>query len=327
MSQAFVARARPSLGLSPKILWSRLETRMLLLALLIAAVMSFASPYFLSTSNLLNLLDQSIGIGIVAVGMTFVVLTGGIDLSVGSVAGMTGVIFGLAVQSLSLPVAALLAILAGAGTGLFSGILVARFRLAAFVVTLGVMSIGRSLAYILSGANAITNIPPALGDFVYSHVLGIRVNTLIMLALYLTAALYLKYTKGGRTIYAIGSNVEAARAAGLRVLPYSVLPYVISGALSAVAIILMTGQLLTVDPLAGTSMELDAIAPVVIGGASLYGGRGSVIGTLFGVAIMVMIRNGLNLLQISPFWQGSAVGGIIIVAVLAGTLLGQRNRR
>jgi ribose transport system permease protein len=300
---------------------------MLLLALLIAAVMSFASPYFLSTSNLLNLLDQSIGIGIVAVGMTFVVLTGGIDLSVGSVAGMTGVIFGLAVQSLSLPVAALLAILAGAGTGLFSGILVARFRLAAFVVTLGVMSIGRSLAYILSGANAITNIPPALGDFVYSHVLGIRVNTLIMLALYLTAALYLKYTKGGRTIYAIGSNVEAARAAGLRVLPYSVLPYVISGALSAVAIILMTGQLLTVDPLAGTSMELDAIAPVVIGGASLYGGRGSVIGTLFGVAIMVMIRNGLNLLQISPFWQGSAVGGIIIVAVLAGTLLGQRNRR
>jgi len=300
---------------------------MLLLALLIAAVMSFASPYFLSTSTLLNLLDQSIGIGIVAVGMTFVVLTGGIDLSVGSVAGMTGVIFGLAVQSLSLPVAALLAILAGAGTGLFSGILVARFRLAAFVVTLGVMSIGRSLAYILSGANAITNIPPALGDLVYSHVLGIRVNTLIMLALYLTAALYLKYTKGGRTIYAIGSNVEAARAAGLRVLPYSVLPYVISGALSAVAIILMTGQLLTVDPLAGTSMELDAIAPVVIGGASLYGGRGSVIGTLFGVAIMVMIRNGLNLLQISPFWQGSAVGGIIIVAVLAGTLLGQRNRR
>jgi ribose transport system permease protein len=326
MSETAISAPRPARLNSIKFVWSQLETRMLLLALLIAVIMSLVTPFFLTTGNLMNLLDQSIGISIVAIGMTFVILTGGIDLSVGSIAGMTGVIFGLAVQTMNVPEAALLAILAGAFAGLVSGVLIAQFHMAAFVVTLGMMSIGRSLAYIFSGANAITNIPPSLGDFAYSHVLGIRMNVLIVILLYVGAWAYLKYTKGGRTIYAVGSNVEAARTAGLRVLPYSILPYVISGALSAVAIILMTAQLLTVDPLAGTSMELDAIAPVVIGGASLYGGRGSIIGTLLGVAIMVMIRNGLNLLQVSPFWQGSAIGTIIIVAVLAGSLMGQKSR-
>ena len=326
MSQAVMdVEPRPAVFL--RLAWTKLEARMLLLTIGIAIVMTFISPYFLTAGNLLNLLDQSIGVSIIAIGMTFVILTGGIDLSVGSLVGMTGVIFGMSLQHVGVPTAALLAISAGAFTGLISGILITRFHMAAFVVTLGVMSIGRSLAYILSGANAITNIPPSLGEFAYSQVLGIRVNVWVVVILYLAAWLYLKYTKGGRTIYAIGSNVEAARTAGLRVVFYSIIPYVISGALSAVAIILMTAQLLTVDPLAGTSMELDAIAPVVIGGASLYGGRGSIIGTLLGVAIMVMIKNGLNLLQVSPFWQGSAIGTIIIVAVLAGSVLGRRNSR
>jgi ribose transport system permease protein len=322
-----VLEAKPSPAIILRLAWTKLEARMLLLTLGIAVCMTFITPYFLTAGNLLNLLDQSIGVSIVAIGMTFVILTGGIDLSVGSLVGMTGVIFGMSLQRVGVPAAALLAIAAGAFTGLISGILITRFRMAAFVVTLGVMSIGRSLAYILSGATAITNIPPSLGDFAYSQVLGIRINVWVVVILYLSAWLYLKYTKGGRTIYAVGSNVEAARTAGLSVGFYSVLPYVISGALSAVAIILMTAQLLTVDPLAGTSMELDAIAPVVIGGASLYGGRGSIIGTLLGVAIMVMIKNGLNLLQVSPFWQGSAIGTIIIVAVLAGSVIGRGNTR
>jgi ribose transport system permease protein len=139
--------------------------------------------------------------------------------------------------------------------------------------------------------------------------------------------LYLGFTKGGRTIYAIGSNREAARTAGLNVLGYSILPYVVSGALSATAGVLLSAQVLSIDPLAGTALELDAIAAVVIGGASLYGGRGSVLGTLIGVMIMVMIRNGLNLLGVSPFWQGSAIGGIIIAAVLAERLISGRGSR
>jgi ribose transport system permease protein len=300
---------------------------MLGLAFVLASVLSLLSPYFLKTANLLNLLDQSVVVGIVAIGMTFVILTGGIDLSVGSVAGLTGVILGLALQHFNIPISVALAIASGAAVGLFSGALIACFNLAAFVITLGVMAIGRSLAYIFSGQTSITNIPPELNNLVYTTVFGIQSNVLTLLVLYALAWAYLGYTKGGRTIYAVGSNKEAARTAGLGVLFYSILPYVISGALSAVAATLTSAQILSIDPLAGNGLELDAIAAVVIGGASLYGGRGTIIGTLIGVFIMVMIRNGLNLLGVSPFWQGSAIGGIIIAAVLAERLLSPKSRQ
>jgi ribose transport system permease protein len=310
-----------------KQVFAHLEVRMLGLALVLAIILSLLSPYFLKTANLLNLLDQSVVVGIVAIGMTFVILTGGIDLSVGSVAGLTGVILGLALQHFNIPISVALAVASGAAIGLFSGALIAYFNLAAFVITLGVMAIGRSLAYIFSGQTSITNIPPELNDLVYTTVFGIQSNVLTLLVLYAVAWAYLGYTKGGRTIYAVGSNKEAARTAGLNVLFYSILPYVISGALSAVAAVLMSAQILSIVPLAGNLLELDAIAAVVIGGASLYGGRGTIIGTLIGVFIMVMIRNGLNLLGVSPFWQGSAIGGIIIAAVLAERLLSPKSRQ
>jgi ribose transport system permease protein len=303
-----------------------LELRMLVLAIVIAVALSLLSPYFLKTSNLLNLLDQSVVTGILAIGMTFVILVSGIDLSVGSLVGLTGIILGLSMRHFSIPVSIAFAALSGAGIGLFSGLLIAYFDLAAFVITLGVMAIGRSLAYIFSGQTSISDVPPELNNLVYTNVLGVQTNVWTLLALYALAWVYLTYTKGGRTIYAVGSNREAARTAGLNVLFYSVLPYVVSGALSAVAATLMSAQLLSIDPLAGTGLELDAIAAVVIGGASLYGGRGTIIGTLIGVFIMVMIRNGLNLLGVSPFWQGSAIGGIIIAAVLAERLLSPRTR-
>lgn len=305
----------------------RLEVRMLGLAIVLAICLSVLSPYFLTRSNIFNILDQSVVIGIVAVGMTFVILTGGIDLSVGSVAGLTGIILGLAVQSYPPALAAAFAILCGAGIGLLSGILIAYFGLAAFVVTLGMMAIGRSLAYILSGQTAISSIPDTMQAIVYTDVFGIPANVLFLALLYILAWAYLTYTKGGRTIYAVGSNKEAARAAGLSVMFYAVLPYVISGALSAVAITFSIAQILSADPLMGNAWELDAIAAVVIGGASLFGGRGSIIGTLIGVLIMVMIRNGLNLMGVSPFWQGSAIGTIIIVALLFERLIGQRAGR
>lgn len=300
---------------------------MLGLAIVLAICLSVLSPYFLTRSNIFNILDQSVVIGIVAVGMTFVILTGGIDLSVGSVAGLTGIILGLAVQSYPPALAAAFAILCGAGIGLLSGILIAYFGLAAFVVTLGMMAIGRSLAYILSGQTAISSIPDTMQAIVYTDVFGIPANVLFLALLYILAWAYLTYTKGGRTIYAVGSNKEAARAAGLSVMFYAVLPYVISGALSAVAITFSIAQILSADPLMGNAWELDAIAAVVIGGASLFGGRGSIIGTLIGVLIMVMIRNGLNLMGVSPFWQGSAIGTIIIVALLFERLIGQRAGR
>jgi ribose transport system permease protein len=322
------AKPRGSASLS----WARrltgiLEIRMGLLALALGLILSLLSPYFLTTNNLLNLLDQSVVVGIVAIGMTFVILTGGIDLSVGSVAGLTGVILGLALQQFPIPVAIALAILSGAGIGLLSGVLVGQFGLAAFVVTLGVMAIGRSLAYIFSGATSITNLPSNMSDIVYASFLGLPANVLALLTLYVAAWGYLTYTKGGRTIYAIGSNREAARTAGLNVVLYSIVPYVVSGALAAVATTFSSAQIMSIDPLAGTGLELDAIAAVVIGGASLFGGRGSLIGTLIGVFIMVMIRNGLNLMGVSPFWQGSAVGGVIIAAVLIERIVSRRAGR
>ena len=305
----------------------RLEVRMLGLALVLAIGLSLLSPYFLTRSNIFNMLDQSVVIGIVSVGMTFVILTGGIDLSVGSVAGLTGIILGLALQHLPIPAAIALAVAAGGVIGLFSGLLINLFGLAAFVVTLGVMAIGRSLAYILSGQQSISDIPEGMQNIVYTPLLGIPSNVVFLLVLYGLAWAYLTNTKGGRTIYAVGSNKEAARAAGLDVLLYAVLPYVISGALAAVAVTFSVGQLLSADPLMGNAMELDAIAAVVIGGASLYGGRGSMAGTLIGVFIMVMIRNGLNLMGVSPFWQGTAIGTIIIVALLVERLVSRRVNR
>ena len=248
---------QPSLA---KKLTRRLEVRMALLTLAIAAILSLLSPYFLTHSNVFNMLDQSVVIGIISVGMTFVILTGGIDLSVGSVAGLTGIILGLALQQMPIVPAIGLAVLCGAFIGLVSGILINVFGLAAFVVTLGVMAIARSLAYIFSGQTAISNIPEDMQNIVYTSVLGIPTNVLFLLVLYLLAWAYLTYTKGGRTIYAVGSNKEAARAAGLNTLFYSVLPYVLSAALSAVAITFSISQLLSADPLMGNQMELDAIA-------------------------------------------------------------------
>jgi ribose transport system permease protein len=303
---------------------ARLEIRMLALAFVLGAALSILSPHFLTSNNLWNVLDQSVVVGIVAIGMTFVILIGGIDLSVGSVAGFTGVILGRGLEHFPIPVAIVLAVLAGAAIGLFSGTLIARFGLPAFVVTLGLMAIGRSLAYIFSGATAIADLPERFGDMIYTNVLGVPANVLTLLVLYGLAWAYLNLTKGGRTIYAIGSNREAARTAGLNVLAFSILPYVISGALSTVAITFSSAQVMSIDPVAGTGLELDAIAAVVIGGSSLYGGRGSIFGTLIGVLIMVMIRNGLNLLNVSPFWQGSAIGAVIIAAVLIERLLSSR---
>lgn len=304
-----------------------LEFRMLGLAIVLAVVLSFISPHFFTERNMFNILDQSVVLGIVAVGMTLVILTGGIDLSVGSVAGLCGIILALLLKEFPIPVAILLAVGCGALIGLFSGVLIAVFGLAPFVVTLGVMAMGRSLAYIVSGQRSISGLPMQLQDIVYTTVLGIPTNVLFLLALYVVTWAWLTYSKGGRTIYAVGSNIDAARAAGLNTLFYSIFPYVAAGALAATAMTFSLAQIMSADPIGGNQLELDAIAAVVIGGASLYGGRGSIFGTLMGVLIMVMIRNGLNLLGVSPFWQGTAIGAIIILALLAERLITWKSRR
>jgi len=307
----------------------QLELRMFAVLVALSVALSLVSPHFLSAGNLFNLMDQSVVTGIAAIGQTFVILVAGIDLSVGALTGVAGIVLGLALTSAGLPVPLALAaaVAAGALMGLVNGLLVTFGRIAPFIVTLGMMSIGRSLAYVISDGNSISSLPPGLSWIGLADLFGIPANFLFVVLLFALAWYYLTFTKGGRTIYAIGSNLEAARAAGLKVSYYTTLAYVLSGALSAVAAVMLASRLLSIDPIAGNGLELDSIAAVVIGGASLFGGRGSMIGTFFGVLIMVLIRNGLNLLNVGPYWQGSAIGAIIIVAVLVERIVTTRLSR
>jgi ribose transport system permease protein len=304
-----------------RLLANQIELRMILVIIVVMACLSLISPYFLTVSNLFNVMDQSVVVGLIAIGQTLVILIGGIDLSVGSLVGMTGIVLGLTSLGAGLYVGIAACVAAGALAGLFNGVVITYGGVAAFVVTLGTMSIGRSMAYILSNASSITQLPPAIADFSGSSVGGLPVDFICLIVLYALAWWFLTYAKGGRTLYAIGSNVEAARVAGLSITLWSVLAYVASGVMSAVAAIFLASRVLSIDPIGGAGLELDSIAAVVIGGASLFGGRGSIVGTLAGVFIMVFIRNGLNLLNVSPYWQGTAIGSIIIAAVLIERLL------
>ncbi len=312
-------RALPARAL--RLLATQIELRMALLIIVVMAVLSQISPYFLTTNNLLNVLDQSVIAGMVALGQTLVILIGGIDLSVGSLTGVSAVVLGLIFPKLGVPVAVIGCLVTGAGLGLVNGVIITAGRIAPFVVTLGMMSIGRSMAYVLSGASSIGNIPESLATLTSDTLFGVPIDFLCLIAAYAIAWMFLTYAKGGRTLYAIGSNAEAARIAGLSIRFWSITAYVLSGLMSAVAAVFLTSKILSIDPIGGAGEELDAIAAVVIGGASLFGGRGSIIGTLAGVFIMVFIRNGLNLLNVSPYWQGTAIGSIIIAAVLVERLL------
>lgn len=318
------ARRRRSLL---QLLATQIELRMSLVVLFVMAVLSLISPYFLTVNNLLNLLGQSVVIGLLALGQTLVILIGGIDLSVGSLVGATGIILGLSLHHLPMAAAFVVCMTAGAFAGLVNGVIITYGRVAPFVVTLGMMSIGRSMAYVLSGANSISGLPPGLGALTADSVLDIPVDFIFLAGAYAICWWFLNHTKGGRTIYALGSNGEAARVAGLRIGLWSVLAYVISGLMSGVAAIFLASRILSIDPIGGQGLELDAIAAVVIGGASLFGGRGSIVGTLFGVFVMLFIRNGLNLLDVSPYWQGTAIGSVIIVAVLIERVLSGARRR
>jgi ribose transport system permease protein len=298
-----------------------LETRMFLLMAVLIISLSFASPYFLTYNNILNILDQSVVDGILAAGLTLVILTAGIDLSVGSTVGLTGVAMAVSFPVFGFYPGILIGLLTGAAVGFANGLIIEKGGVAAFIVTLGMMSIGRSLAYTLSGVRSFTDLPPQLTDIAMGMVAGIPLNVLFLIVLYAVVYWLFKRTKMGRTLYAVGSNPEAARVAGLPVARYRIAVYVITGVLCALAAVFLAGRIRSVDPTSGLGLELDAIAATVIGGTSLFGGRGSIIGTLFGVIIMVCIRNGLNLLGIDPYWQGTAIGTIIIAAVLLERLL------
>ena len=286
-----------------------------------------ATPHFATVSNLLNVVEQSAIIGIVAVGMTFVIVSGGIDLSVGSIVALSGVVFGLlAGGGAPLPLAAAGGLGAGLLCGLANGALVTLGRLPPFIATLGMMSMARGAALVLSDGRPISGFPAGFRALATGEVLGVPVPVLLMLAIYALAHFTLTRTVLGRYTYAIGGNEQAALLSGIPVRGYKAAVYAISGALAAVTALLLVARLDSAQPIAGIMYELDAIAAVVIGGASLLGGAGSVLGTLVGALIMATLRNGLNLLGVSSYVQQLAIGAVIVAAVAIDMALRRRAR-
>ncbi|MEZ5069945.1 MAG: ABC transporter permease [Bacteroidales bacterium] len=293
------------------------EHNTVLIFLVMLLVSALVSDAFFTANNLSNLIRQVAPVGIISMGMLLVILTGGIDLSVGSVVACTGVLTALFTQQLPLPLALLAALASGILAGALSGYLVAYHRLAPFIVTLAMMSIVRGLGFMLSkGAPVmVAESAAVLTGFGGGRFLGVPNPAWIMFLVFLISYVLLKYNTFGRLVIAIGSNEEAVRLSGIRVSAYKFAVYAIAGGLSGLAGILSTARTSVGSPVTGVAMELDVIAAVVIGGASLMGGKGSVFNTLLGVLILGMIGNIMNLMTIPAYSQQVIKGVIIVLAV------------
>ncbi len=293
---------------------------------LLCLTLSFSTPYFLTASNLLNILEQTSINAIIAVGMTYVIISAGIDLSVGSIVAFSGVVLAGSLQAgLPMPAAVLLGLLTGVSCGLVNGILVAIGRLPPFISTLGMMSVARGAALLFTGGRPVSGFGEGFRSIATGDFLFIPMPILIMGAVYLTGQILLTRTKFGRYVYAMGGNEEATTLSGVNVPFHKTVVYGFSGLMSGLAAVVLTARLNSAQPIAGMMYELDAIAATVIGGTSLMGGEGSLLGTLVGALIMGVLRNGLNLLGVSSFLQQIVIGSVIIIAVLVDAQLKRRK--
>ncbi len=296
--------------------------------LVLCVILSSLSHYFLTPSNILNVVRQTSINGILALGMTMVVLTRGIDLSVGSVLALSGIVTaslvtGIHAQNLWIAAAAGLGV--GAACGLVNGLLVAKLAIPPFVATLGMLSIGRGLTLIYSGGMPVADLSRTFLWIGQGDIFGIPVPIFFFLGVFMLLWIVLNKTTFGRYVYAVGGNEKSAKTAGIGTKRIIVLVYVISGLLAALGGLILTARTTSGLPQAGQSYELDAIAAVVIGGTSLAGGVGTIQGTLFGALIIGVINNGLNLLGVSSFYQQVVKGCIIIGAVLLDTARKSRD--
>lgn len=279
---------------------------------------SMNSKYFFTSNNLLTIALQTSMIAIIALGQTFVLITGGIDLSIGSNIAIAGVISAMALKSgMPLSIAIILGLLVGIFVGLINGILIAYGDLPPFVVTLGSMSIVKGVALFITGGIPVTRLSKVFNVIGNGKLLGIPIPALIMVGLTLIFGFILSKTKLGTRIFAVGSNLEAAKYSGINTKKTIIIVYIFSGFLAAVTGIIMASRIASGQPTAGTGYELYAVAASVIGGVSLAGGEGLLTGTLIGALIIGVLRNGLNLLSVSAFIQEIMIGSVIIIAVFA----------
>ena len=282
---------------------------------------AFLSPYFFTPDNLLNVSLQASITAIIAAGMTFVILTGGIDLSVGSLVAFAGIVSTTVLKSGLPPVAGFAAaILAGVAvgslSGAFAGFCISRFNIAPFIVTLATMTIWRGAAFVWTDGRPVWELPAGFAFLGTGRLLAVPVPTIIMVLTFIASHIILTRTRFGRYVYAVGGNIEAARLAGIRTWRVLLNVYVLSGTLAALSGILLASRMNSGQPNAGVSYELDVIAAVVVGGTSLSGGAGSIAGTFIGAMLIAVLRNGLNLLNVNSYIQQVIVGVVILLAVM-----------
>jgi ribose/xylose/arabinose/galactoside ABC-type transport system permease subunit len=292
---------------------------------------SLLSPSFLSLNNFVNVTLQIAIYGILSIGMTIVMITGGIDLSIGSVVALVGVVAAILSKKPMLPsdlivlTAILAGLVVGIATGALSGSLIARFSIPPFIVTLAMMTICRGLVFIITGGFTEGELPPHFGWLGRGHLWFIPVPVVIMAVLFAAGHVLLRQTAFGRHIYALGGNEEAARLSGIRVKRTKILVYSLNGLLAGLAGVTLAARLGAGAPASGLGYELDVIAAVVVGGTSLSGGRGSVIGTMAGTIFIGVLNNGLNLANVDPYTQKVALGVVILAAVWFDQIQKQRK--
>lgn len=326
--------AKPGLDI-PTLL---LEGRAFFALIAIIAVFSMLSPYYFSTANFLIMASHVAIYGLLAIGMLLVILTGGIDLSVGSTLGLAGVVAGFLMQGVTInsmgvvlypPVWAVVVLTCalGAGVGLINGVLIAYFKVPAFVATLGVLYVARGVALLMTNGLTFNNLGgrPELGNtgfnwLGFNRLFGVPIGVLVLATLAILCGLMLSRTAFGRWLYASGGNARAAELSGVPVKRVQITVYVLSGICAAISGLVLSSQLTSAGPTAGTTYELTAIAAVVIGGAALTGGRGTIRGTMLGAFVIGFLSDGLVIIGVSSYWQTVFTGAVIVLAVLLNSI-------
>jgi ribose transport system permease protein len=288
---------------------------------LLSLLLSIISPHFFTITNILNVLRQVSIIAIVSVGMTYVIISGGIDLSVGSILALSSVVVAILLkQGVALTLSIFAGLLVGSFLGFLNSVLItSRIGMPPFISTLAMMGIARGLTMVITGGSPIYGLPTEFDFIGGGYLLGIPFPVVVMLIIFGIGHIHLTYTEYGVHLFASGGNPEAARLSGINVNQVLVKAYILSGVTAAIAGVILASRLTSVEPLFGTGYELDAIAAAVIGGASLFGGEGSLLGAFFGALIMGVLRNGLNLLNVSTYWQQVVIGLVIAFTVAIGT--------
>lgn len=285
--------------------------------LLLSTVFAIMSEKFLTKSNIVNVFQQSTINGCVALGMTLVIITSGIDLSVGSMMALSGMVMAmLMVAEIPVPLAVAAGVLLGIACGIVNGVLIAKIKLQPFLVTLGTMSVYRGITLIISDGLPVRGLPSGFSNTMNALNGSFPVPIIILLVFAVLMFLVIKYSKYGQYVFAIGGNEEATRLSGINTDLVKMVTYAISGFACSLAAIIFLGRLAASDPQAGASYEMNAIAAAAIGGASLAGGKGSIVGTIIGVLILQTLNNGLTLLNVQSFYQTFAIGMIIIIATI-----------